>query len=474
MPFFEDALVIGPSRPITNGPIAQSSITAAAVIIRPTMSTTIPYRISKDLPLIADADVIVVGGGPGGIGAAVMAARQGARTVLIERYGCLGGMASVGEIHPFMPNHLGGECLDKPIYVQWLTAMERYYPRRPPKVNDRPGEHLHGNLRHISKEAAMLAAEDLCLEAGVQVIYHHQLADVIVKDKRIDALVLLSKSGYSAARAKAYVDGTGDGDLAARSGCEFEFGGPSGHCQPMTLCFKLSHVDVDRSPSVKEITQLYHEARERGEIDCPRENVLMFDWIDPDVIHFNTTRIIHKSGVNGLELSEAEIIGRRQMRQFLAFFRKHVSGYENARLHSVAHHIGVRESRRIRGLAYITREDYIRCAKYPDGIARVRYGIDIHNPDGSGTEHLALPANEWYEIPFGCLVTKDVTNLLVGGRPISVDHAVHSSMRVMPPACTVGQAAGMGAAMASAGDGNAHKVDGTAVRKKLKDAGASL
>ena len=430
---------------------------------------TVRYAIDRELAPLHEAEVIVVGGGPGGIGAAVMAGREGARTLLIERYACLGGMATLGEVHPFMPNHVNGACLDRPVYLEWLERIRAYYPTDwsdPQAVEQRS--------RQISKEAAMLAAEDLCLEAGVELLYHHQLADVIVREGAIDALVLLSKSGFTAARAKVYVDATGDADLAARAGCGFEQGGPSGHCQPMTLCFKLSHVDRSRMPDRKTITQLYEQAKAQGAIQCPREDVLWFEWMDGDVIHFNTTRVIHKAGTDGQQLSEAEIEGRRQLRQFVTFLRQRVAGFENARLHSIAHHIGVRETRRVRGLAYVTKEDYLACRKYPDAIARVRYAIDIHNPDGGGTERLNLPHGEWYEIPYGSIVARDARNLLIGGRPISVDHAVHSSMRVMPPACSVGQAAGLAAAMAAREGRNPRDLDGTRVREKLKARGASL
>ncbi|MFA6715458.1 MAG: FAD-dependent oxidoreductase, partial [Victivallaceae bacterium] len=153
---------------------------------------------------------------------------------------------------------------------------------------------------------------------------------------------------------------------------------------------------------------------------------------------------------------------------------KHVSGCENIRLHSVAHHIGVRESRRVVGIDYIGMEAFEQAKKYPDGIAKVRYPIDIHNPGGSGTVIRTLAEDEWYEIPYGCIVARDVSNLLIGGRPISVDHALHSSMRVMPPACSVGQAAGTAAAMAVQTQTVPAKLDGTKVREKLREMGAVL
>ena len=422
---------------------------------------SLKYVMERDLPLVHEADVVVVGGGPGGLGASVMAARAGARTLLIERYGFLGGMAASGEVHPFMSNHVDGVPLDGPVYTEWVAAMDRYRGNR-------------GNDRYISKDAAMLAAEDLCLEAGVDLLFHHQLADVLVEDGHIDGLVLLSKSGLTAARGQMYVDCTGDADLAFRSGCECEQGGPSGHSQPMTLCFKLNKVDRERMPERKQINRLYDEARERGDIECLRENILLFHWFEEDVIHFNTTRVIHRSGTSGVDLSDAEIQARQQVRQLLRFFRERVSGFEAAELFSMAHHVGVRESRRVRGQAYLTREAFEEKRKYPEAIARVRYTIDIHNPDGTGTEIVHMPAGEWYEIPYGCVVARDVDNLLIGGRPISVDHAIHSSMRVMPPACTVGQGAGVGAALAVAGGCAAADVDGVAVRDKLVELGAPL
>lgn len=422
---------------------------------------TVRYTYTNDIPLTHDVDVVVAGGGPGGIGAAVMAARAGARTLLVERYSCLGGMASVGEVHPFMDNHVNGKPLDGPVYTDWIEAMKKYAPAA-------------GSDRFISKDIAAIAAEDLVLEAGCAILYHHVLADALTEQGAISRITLLSKSGFTAVRAKIYVDCTGDADLAARAGCEYEQGGPTGYCQPMTLCFKLSHVDKTRQPDGREINRLYDEARKRGEIQCPRENILKFNWFDDDVVHFNTTRVIRKNGISGAELSEAEIEARAQLRQLLAFFRNHVPGYENCRIHSIANHIGVRETRRVRGLAYLTRADFEAARKFPDAITRVNYPVDIHNPDGSGTELVHLPKGEWYEIPYGCIVAKDTNNLLIGGRPVSVDHAVHSSMRVMPPACTIGQAAGLAAALAAQRKCMPCELDGREIRKILVENGAPL
>jgi hypothetical protein len=325
------------------------------------------------------------------------------------------------------------------------------------------------------QETAKLAAEKLCLDAGVKLLFHVQLDRPTMEGRCIDCALMLGKSGLTAHRGKVFIDGTGDADLAARAGCEFELGRPEdGGCQPMTTNFDLAGVDIARMPDRGTISALYNKAREEGRVSCPREDVLWFRSVEDDRIHFNTTRVVRHDATDTMLLSEAEIEGRRQIGDYLRFLRSEVPGFENARLHAIAVTIGVRESRRVKGHAYLTRDDFENASKFPDGICRVNYPIDIHNPAGGGTEHAGLPPNEWYEIPYGCLVPVDCDNLLVAGRPISVDHAVHSSMRVMPPACTVGQACGTAAAMAIQRGCGPAEIDGRAVKASLIEQGLWL
>lgn len=242
----------------------------------------------------------------------------------------------------------------------------------------------------------------------------------------------------------------------------------------MTLCFKLSDVDAARMPDRAGINKIYDRAKADGEINCIRENVLWFLTHEKDVIHFNTTRVVKKSGVNGVELSEAEIDARRQVREYLRFLRRHVPGFEKARVHSIAHHIGIRETRRIAGLIMQTAEDFTEARRYPDGIAKVRYPIDIHNPTGTGTVIKAMPEDKWYEISYRALVPRRSRNLLMGCRAISLDHELHSSARVMPPVCSIGQAAGMAAAMAVKSGSAPAELDGAEIRARLAAVGADL
>lgn len=439
----------------------------------------IKYQLDKEIPLIKSVDVIVVGGGPGGLGAAVSAAGNGAKTLLIERYGQLGGMASVGEVHPFMVNHKDGVCLDKPVYKEWTEKMREYLPRKIRKKINENNDVLSNLQRSINKNTAALAAEDLCLQAGVELLYHHELVDVQTENSKIKNIILHSKSGFTAVKADVYVDCTGDGDLAAKAGCEFEMGDEDGNCQPMTLCFKLSGVSGTELESWdnkwrKAVQKLYAEAKKSGELSCPRDAVLMFDYYDKDIVHFNTTRVINHNATDGLSLSDAEIVARKQLREYLRWFRTAVPGFENAQLYSMGFHIGVRETRRIKGMNYLTRQDFINKSKFEDAVARCNYPIDIHSPTGGDTELVHLKPNEFYEIPYGCIVSKDINNLTIGGRPISVDVAIHSSMRVMPPACSVGQAAGLSASEASKNKLNPVELDGKIIRQKLKNAGAFL
>ena len=437
------------------------------------MKTTC-HTFRQDVPVIASADVVVVGGGPGGLGAAVMAARRGARVLLVERYGHMGGMAVEGEVHPFMANHANEQTLDKPVYTAWIEHMRAYFP--PAALAGEPcsGEAMGACERLISKDHAMLAMEDLCLEAGVELLYHHTLVGAVCNGRAIRAAILNSKSGLGAVEAPVFVDATGDADLAAMAGCRTDVGGPSGHCQPMTLCFKLGHVAVDRMPPRAEINARYRAAVARGAIECPRENVLIFGWAEPDVLHFNTTRVVRHSAVDGKSLSDAEILGRRQLRQCLDFLRHEIPGFEQATIHSIGHHIGVRESRRIVGRVRLEREAFTARRKFPDAIARVSYSIDIHNPDGTGTEIEQMTPGDWYEIPYDCLVPADVDNLLVAGRCASCDHEALGSLRVMPQCGVMGEAAGTAAALSIRSGVSPRAVDVKALQAQLRRQGGIL
>ena len=443
-------------------------------------------RFASDsaLPVICSADVAVVGGGPGGLGAALMSARCGARTVLVEAYGVPGGMAVIGEVQPFMISGTRQHPLDAPVYGEWKEAMLRYFPET---VRSEIRTATDYRNRAINKAAAALAAEDLLLESGVELLYHHRVVDARVENGRIAELVCNARGGFGAIRAKVFVDCTGDGEVAALAGCPFDMGNENGGCQPMTLCFKLSHVKVpfvaggegERfiDPEWKRLLNVcYVRAREQGRLGCPREDVLLFPFqiADEGVIHFNTTRVQGFDPTDGGSFSQAEIEGRRQMRELVKFLQDEVPGFENSRLMSMAVQIGVRESRRIRGMYRLTAVDFAACSRFEDVIARCSYNIDIHSSRGAGTFLQNLKPGDFYEIPYRSIVPLGCANLTVGGRPVSADAIVYSSLRIMPTAISIGQGAGVGAALAAMRNMSPAGIDGKEVRRKLIGLGAEL
>ncbi len=431
----------------------------------------------KSIPLICDCDIAVIGAGPGGIGAAVMAGRKGKKVAVFEQSGRPGGAAALCEVSPFMLSGDGKRFFDAPVFSDWLTRIISYLPENlrsrqgSAKCNDSSG-------RLITPAIAALAAEDMLLDAGVELYYHFRLVDVIMEKNRIKYIILHSKSGFSAAGAKVFVDSSGDGDLAALAGCPFEFGDDLGGCQPMTTCFDMGDAQVMggdvRSAEFQEVSQkLYTQAVKDGKLSSPRENLLCFNAHDKNAVHFNTTRIIGLDATDGVMRSQAEIEGRKQIREYITFLREYMPGFENSSLRSFGD-AGVRESRRICGKSYLTREEVSSCKHFADGIARCNYGIDIHNPRGKGTEVTYFKPEDYYEIPFGALIPQNVENLLVGSRCISGDVAAHSSFRVMPTVCSIGQAAGVAAAIAVEKGLSVPEIDGRVIRKELNEYGAKL
>lgn len=433
------------------------------------------YSFEQEIPVIEEVDVVVAGGGPGGIGAAVCAVRNGVRTLLFEQQGQLGGMACGGQVQPFMHNHIDNKTLDHPVLKEWIRAMRRYLPRDTAPLTPELSEWC--DLEIVSKDAAMLAAEDICLEAGVKLLYHHTLFDVVRDGNRISAVILSGKDGLCAVKAKVFIDSTGDGDLAAKAGCEYEYGdGRTGDCQPMTMFFTMSDISMENRAPGNEINQLYRKAKTEGRIKLNPKDEVWTGYAQgaPGCSFFNATRICGKNPLKARDLSESEIEGRAQVRELLFFMRDSIRGYEKSRLHSVASTIGVRESRRVFGRYYLTIEDYDSRRKFPDAIARVNYPVDIHSSKGDGCTYRPMPKNEWYEIPYGSIVAKDVDNLLLGSRCVSADHYVNSSLRIMPVVCSLGQAAGVAAAMSVKQNKDASVLDGAEVRRHLIEAGARL
>jgi hypothetical protein len=301
-------------------------------------------------------------------------------------------------------------------------------------------------------EAFKLAADELCAEAGVRVRLHTLVTKVAVRAGRITRVATESKSGRESWTAGVYIDCTGDADLAYMAGVPCDYGrAEDGNAQPMTLNFRLARVEVERMPPRREINARYDRAKAEGRVHCPRENVLFFYTPQPDVVHFNTTRVVGCKGTDAADLTQAEQEARRQVRELVDFLRTEVAGFEQAYLQQTATQIGIRETRRIHGAYTLTADDVVTARKFEDGIARCSYPIDIHSPTGSGTDIRSVPRGDYYQIPYRCLQPLGVENLLVAGRCVSATHEGQSSLRVMPQCFAMGQAAGAAAALAIRG-----------------------
>jgi len=415
-----------------------------------------------DLRIASQHDVIVIGGGTAGVAAAVAAGRNGAGTLLIERYGFLGGSMTAGLVNPFMEFHADGEQIVRGIFQEIVDRLKD----------------LHGydeRTQAFDVEAMKLAADQIVKEVGVKLLLHTCVIDALVEGNAIRGVVVHNKSGRQAILGKVIVDATGDGDVSVMAGAQYEKGRKEdGLTQPMTLNFKMGGVDVERVPASDEINRRFKEAKAKGEITIPRENVLWFPTTRRGEIHFNTTRVVRADGTNAEDLTRAEVEGRRQMAELVKFLKEKVSGFEGAYLASSGTEIGIRESRRIMGEYVITGEDITEARKFEDVIARGSYPIDIHSPTGEGTVNPPMAPGASYDIPYRSLVPKDVDNLLVAGRCISSTHEGQSAIRVIPIVVAMGQAAGVAAALSAKFNVLPRRLDVALLQRTLRSQGANL
>jgi hypothetical protein len=413
-------------------------------------------------------DLVVVGGGFSGVAAAVAASRDGLSVVLVEKAGSLGGAMSNCLVYPFMNFWTNDPDTKERKYLSCgiFTEMRK----RQMLLNPEAKEFT------FNPEYFKMALDELCEDAGVDILFHAALYDVTTDSKKITSIKVIAGSKNIEIEADFFIDATGDGNLFYLAGCDFALGRASdGLCQPMTTCFRMCGVDTDslkkENPKLQE---LYKNYKENGNIKNPREDVLMFYGIGPGIVHFNTTRIVKLDPTNPFDVSKAEIEARRQIIEMIAFLKENINAFKNSDLISVASDIGVRESRKLKGLHILTEQELKNCTKFEDSIALGNYDIDIHNPAGSGTSHYYFKDGEYYTIPYRSLLPKEFDNMLVAGRCISATHEAQASIRIMPICACLGEAAGTAAAAAKNTGTTAHSVDIKEVQKRLKEKGAKL
>lgn len=441
-------------------------------------------------------DVLVAGGGVAGVAAAVSAARQGAKTLLIERYGFLGGLGTAGLVNPFM---ISCTSTGRPLVGGFFAEICK-------RMKELGG--LFG--RAFDPEAMKFAAQEMVLEAGGELLLHTWITGARMKGSEIIGLEALTKAGMKDIEARVVVDATGDGDIAMMAGAPYEMGGADGLTQAMTLMFTIGGVEMrkcleyalehpdqmrfPKPPSREAVEQMLRgavgvagfykevdEAREKGEFPLPQEMVFFIAMPTPGQVVVNTTHIGGVSGTNSWDLTKAEIECHRQAMALMKFFKKYVPGFENSYLLQTAPQIGVRETRRIIGEHVFGVEDVAEGKKYPDVVMRSAYPVDIHSPVGrgyvrkdDGKPGIAPPPGDWYEVPYRCLVPLGVEQLLVAGRCISSTHEGQAAMRIMPNCMALGQAAGTAAALSVRHEVSPRNLDTALLRQALLDQGAII
>lgn len=446
-------------------------------------------------------DIAVIGGGPGGLAAAVSAARAGRSVVLVEHNGYLGGQLGSGL--PFLA------------FLDWkqrqvIGGFAQEFVDRLAAVNGTYGHaycpfHLSTTLIHPFY--SRIIAFQMVKDAGVDILLHSELTDVSVKDGKIESVTVTGKGFHIELMAEIFIDGTGDGDLGYMAGAECWKGQNDTHVmQPPTLMFNLSGIDfekfydfIEKHPeelpyglkmqNLREgynaeffrgnpsfiffgMQNLLKKLREEGKCPIARDTIIFIRQPIPGEVAVNTIRLLNFDGSDIHDLSKGEMEAHLQIPLLIEMFQKYVPGFENCFLTSINASIGVRESRRIAGEKVLDYHDCMKGAKPEDTIALCGYFLDIHN--GAGEDTTGIRIEEPFGIPYLCLVSRDIGNLMMAGRDISVDPVAFGATRIMNVCMAVGQAAGEAAAMAASGKILPKDVDVAELRKRLLEQKAIL
>lgn len=444
-------------------------------------------------------DVAVIGGGPAGAAAAIAAAREGARTLLVEQYGFLGGMGTAALVPAFCPFSDRQRCIIGGIGYQILEEMKAGMPHV---------ERAALDWVPIDAERLKVIYERRVADAGAEILFLTHFVDVVratqpapgggsgptATRSPVAGVVIHNKSGLQRIDAKVLIDCTGDGDVAAAAGADYQKGDPAtGEMQPCTMCFVLAGVDNARlqpwlwadggrnlllRPSIAA-------AKAAGDLDIVEEAANVA-YQSQSTIGLNFSHVFDVDATDASQLSRAMIEGRKLIRHLTDFIRKYLPGCENAYLVNSGVQIGVRETRRIRGDYVLTLEDYLARRSFDDEISRNAYYIDIHlskrewernlgaTIDWESKIHQYKPG-ESHGIPYRCLIPAATHNILVAGRCISTDRPTQGSTRVMPNCLAMGEAAGCAAAIAARQHGgDVRRVDVQRLRARLREHGAYL
>ncbi|MFS0491546.1 FAD-dependent oxidoreductase [Leadbetterella byssophila] len=446
---------------------------------------------AREIKVRKEVDVLVVGGGPSGITAALAAAEDGLKVLLVESRSFVGGNMTIGlPILGFLGQK--GNQIIKGIPQKFIDRL---------KAVDAASEHrpcpLHMSLTLVEPEAVKTVALEMLMEAGVEVMFYSFFSEAIVEGDELKGIIIESKSGREAILAKTVIDCSGDADVAYRAGVPTEYGNAEGGVQPPTLMFCLGGVDTEKLRlSIAEeprtyltdfipaeyfgqnnqfivvgLRSLIQKAAEDG-LKLPVERTIIITGLRKGEAWINMTRI---NGVNGTDpesLTYGETEGRKQMADIQKYLIEYVPGFENAYFVKTAPFVGIRETRRIGGKYTMTQEDVLSCKHFEDAIAVASYPLDIHHPQGGGCT--LVWCGDCYDIPFRSLVPQNIKNLLVAGRSISCTHEAMSAIRVMAPCMAMGEAAGRAAKQAVRKDISVDQISVKELQDELLEKGAYL
>lgn len=442
------------------------------------MASANEYRqVAEAVPLFGEYDVIVCGAGPAGIGAAVAAARGGARTLFVERMGYVGGMGTTTPVNTWCDTQ-GGAIFDE------LEARVGKLDKANRRFN--PNGHLYEKGRvTLHGETVKAVALRMLREAGAEMLFGVSASGAWTEGRRIAGVILASKGGLSKATARVVIDATADAEVAAAAGAAFQMGDPEdGRLMHVNFMWRIGGVDGKAyekdKPSEEQLLEWIAEAHRAGRLHAPkgvfRPGPKHFPYHLPEKqLALCSWEIENVDCSDPSAVSETLVDCQMAALEVLEFCRARLPGHERAEIARFWDALGTRESRRIVGRYTLTRDDVLAGRKFDDGIARACFFIDFHDSPPGRTipydiafkKENSPPPGDWYEIPYRCLLPAEVEGLLVAGRCISVDRSALASMRVMPTCMYTGEAAGTAAAMAVAAGAAPHEVDVTGVRRRL-------
>jgi hypothetical protein len=448
-----------------------------------TSSQTTLLEPARHLPVLGEYDVVVIGGGPAGLAAAASASHRGARTLLVESYGFLGGMGTAGGVTNFagLYGRHQGEMrqLVHGVVDDLLSRLEALGGL------NKPQDGMQGRIRVRSYDTSVYkcAADQWMLATDVTMLFHARASAVLMDGARIGALVVETKSGRQAIRANTFIDCSGDADVAAFAGVPYEVGDGQGSGLFPSTMFRIGHVDASRALAAvgefKAINDFMERAQSEhpGRYRFPREGAILRPQIHPSEWRANVTQIANADGtamnaVDAGELSAGEIEGRRQVVEYFRFLREQVPGFAESRIVEIAPQVGIRETRRIEGLYALTGDDILNSARFDDTIGINAWPMELHRAGGITWGFPSDPDRGYNDLPWRMIVPQRVENLLVAGRCASMTHEGQSAARASGGCFVMGQAAGTAAVLA--GTTPVQQVDPKLLQQALREDGCLL